>query len=156
MKRLPHLIRRFFWTLRARPLGPREQAEVDALLRPEERRLFWDQPAIDQRHGVESARRAAALGRSDLTRAALLHDVGKRHANLGVLGRSLASGLALFGLRPQRWTSYYDHGAIGAGELAEAGAEDIVVEWARLHSLEERPASMSTDDWDVLTRTDGP
>ncbi len=153
---LRHLAARFFSVLRARPLGPREQAEAAALLRPPERRLFWDQPDADQRHGLESARRAlrAAPGRLDLGRAALLHDVGKRHARLGTIGRSVASAAALAGLPLRgRVAAYLDHGAVGAAELAAAGAEPVVVEFARWHHAALPPA-VTEADWALLQRAD--
>ncbi len=155
-RQLRHLAARFFSVVRARPLGPREQAEAASLLRPGERRLFWDQPVADQRHALASARRALreAPGRRDLARAALLHDVGKRHARLGAIGRSLASAAALAGLpRRGRVAAYLDHGAVGAEELAAAGAEPIVVEFARWHHAA-RPAGFAEGEWALLQRAD--
>jgi hypothetical protein len=89
-----------------------------------------------------------------VARAALLHDVGKRHAGLGVLGRSLASGCRLFGIMPKRWRTYYDHGRIGADELRDAEAETVVVEWTRVHADGERPPSIDTADWTSLKNAD--
>ncbi len=155
-RQLRHLIVRFFGVVRARPLRPAEQAEVAALLQPSERRAFWDQPAADQRHALASARRvsAAAPHRRDLARAALLHDVGKRHSRLGPLGRSAASLFALAGRpAPGRFGSYLDHGAVGADELAAAGAEPLVVAFARSHHLA-RPPAIAAADWAVLQAAD--
>jgi hypothetical protein len=154
--RLGHLARRFFAVLRARPLDPSEQAEVAALLRTEETALFWGQSVPDQRHGLESARAAAALRpeRSDLIRAALLHDVGKQHARLGIMARSLASGLDLVGLPAGgRLRQYLEHGPRGGADLAAAGAEPLVVEFARTHHGE-RPEGITAGDWDVLISSD--
>jgi hypothetical protein len=156
MRELPHLVRRFFLSLRTRPLDPAEQAEAAALLRPEERDAFWSQPALDQRHALESARAAGALapGRPDLIRAALLHDLGKRHAHLGVLGRSLASGLQLLRLpTPGRLRRYLNHGPIAAEELADAGSEAVVVAYARDHHRH-RPVEVDPADWEVLVAAD--
>jgi hypothetical protein len=151
-----HLVARFVRAVAARPLSPREQAEVEALLRPEERRLFWDQPAIDQRHALEGARRIfeSLPGEGEVARAALLHDVGKRHSGLGILGRSMASGVRLLGLRPRRWHRYYDHGSLGAAELEAAGAEGVVVDWARHHTSRRRPGSLTATHWAALKRSD--
>lgn len=156
MRQLAHLTRRFFWTLRAQPLTPREQAEAEGLLRESERPLFWSQAAVDQRHGLEGARRVLRdrPGERAVARAALLHDVGKRHSGLGLLGRSLASGLTLVGIRPRRFRSYYDHGRIGAEELRAIAAEDIVVEWSRAHAERARPESISVADWASLLEAD--
>ncbi|MDH3730190.1 MAG: hypothetical protein OES13_03530 [Acidimicrobiia bacterium] len=157
MRHLTHLVRRFLWTLRAKPLTPREQAEAEGLLTVAERSLFWSQPPEDQRHGLEGARHVLRErpGDRSVARAALLHDVGKRHARLGVFGRSLASGLGLIGIRPKRWRPYYDHGRVGAEELRSAAAEDIVVEWSRAHSGRQRPQSISVADWASLIDADG-
>ena len=130
MRRLGHLTRRFFEVSRAGALRPEEQAEVAALLRDGEPALFWSQPAADQRHGLDAARYVASTSghRKEVARAALLHDVGKRHASLGVVGRSLASGMALLHLPvPARLAAYLDHGAVGAAELEACGAEPEVV-----------------------------
>ena len=52
-----HLAGRFLDVTLARPLRPREQAEVAALLRTDaERSMYWDQPRADQRHGLAAAR----------------------------------------------------------------------------------------------------
>lgn len=154
--RLTHLVRRFFEVLGARPLSPAEQAEVSGWLRPVEIGMFWAQPVADQRHALEAARTVERLapGRRDLARAALLHDVGKRHSRLGVFGRSLASGLELLGLpvrgRPAR---YLDHGPEGADELEALGAEPIVVAFAR-HHHGTPPAGADPSDWAVLAASD--
>ncbi|MFQ5948099.1 MAG: HD domain-containing protein [Acidimicrobiia bacterium] len=157
LSRLGHLAGRFFEVLGSRPLGPREQREAAALLRTAEHPIFWRQPAVDQRHGLECARAVLRLtpGRRDLARAALLHDVGKRHAGIGVIRRSLASGLELVRLpAPGRLGLYLTHGELGARELAEAGAEELVVEFARSHH-QERPASIPAEAWQTLRSVNG-
>jgi putative nucleotidyltransferase with HDIG domain len=156
--RLGHLVRRFFAVLRARPLSPAEQAEAAALLRRAEGGPFWAQPVADQRHALEAARIVAGLapGRRDLARAALLHDIGKRHARLGIVGRSLASGLELVGLpAPGRLGRYLAHGPEGAAELEALGAEPIVVAFAR-HHHGEPPAGIDRSDWAALAASDEP
>lgn len=155
-RRVRHLVRRFLEVLRAESLTPDEQTEVAALLRPEERPLFWRQPVADQRHGLESARSVALRlpGRTDAARAALLHDVGKRHARLGVIGRSLASLLELLHLpAPGRLGSYLDHGRLGAEELRAAGAEELVVAFTRAHHGR-RPSSIDPVVWEALVEAD--
>jgi len=158
IRQLRHLSSRFFEVARARPLSPREQAEVAGLLEAQtERALFWEQPTADQRHGLDSAHRAlrAAPGRRDLARAALLHDVGKRRSGLGLFGRSFVSGFALIGLRlPGRGAAYLDHGPIGAADLEEAGSTGIALEYARHHHAA-RPRSVDAGDWAILLAADG-
>ncbi len=120
-----HLIARFFDVLRADPLTEDEHREVESWLDDGgEVTIYWEQPVADQRHGLEAARRIAAAweGRRDLVRAALLHDVGKRRSNLGVVARSLASLLAKLGI-PVRgsWRLYLEHGVAGSGGTRPVG-----------------------------------
>lgn len=115
---------------------------------------FFDQPPPDQRHGYTAARSVEATrpNRPDLVRAALLHDVGKRHAGLGPLGRAAASSAIRLGLPlTPRWAVYRDHGALAAAELA--GSEPIVVDFARSHHGA-RPPSIDPDDWEALVAAD--
>jgi len=153
---LPHLARRFFGSLQAAPLSPADQAEAAALLRGAERPLFWGQAPADQRHGLECARAvlAGCPGRRDLARAALLHDVGKRHARLGPIGRALATTLGFLHL-PARGgaAAYLAHAVLGAADLAATGAEPLVVGYARHHHTG-RPADISPEDWTALYRAD--
>lgn len=152
-----HLSSRFFEVLTARPLSPAEQLEVAELLRAPEVDLFWGQPTHDQRHGLRAARVVLAERpeRTDLARAALLHDVGKRGAGLGTLGRSLASASARLGLPvTTRGRSYLDHARLGAEQLARAGSEDLVVEFARHHHDGGRPEPIGEGDWRLLMKAD--
>ncbi|HSQ37266.1 MAG TPA: hypothetical protein VLS92_05165 [Acidimicrobiia bacterium] len=156
MTRLAHLARRFFGTLRRRPLRPAQQAEAAGLLHPEERKLFWGQGPADQRHALRCARAvlARAPGRFDLARAALLHDVGKGIVRLGVAGRVLATGLSLLRLpTPGRLGAYLEHGRSGADRLAAAGAEPLVVAYTR-HHHDGRPAAVPAQDWELLAAAD--
>lgn len=153
----PHLIRRFFAVLTAGPLSDEEWGEVELWLdRDEEVKIYREQPVADQRHGLEAARRIAAVGgdRRDLVRAALLHDVGKRWANLGVIGRSLASLFAKLHV-PVRgsWRRYLDHGSLGADELDRLDAGSMVVEFAR-HHHGRRPDTIPLHEWDLLKSVD--
>ena len=156
-RHLSHLGRRAWESSRAQPLGPREESEVAGLVDGALAELFWAQPVIDQRHALKAARHAlaAAPGRRDLARALLLHDCGKRHSRIGVVGRSMATLTGLLRIPPpRRWAGYLDHARIGAVELAAAGAEQIVVAFA-LHQDGERPPGIDPDDWLILKRADG-
>jgi hypothetical protein len=151
---LSHLSRRFFEVVRARPLTPRQQAEVTAWLAPPERALFWDQAAADQRHAYEVARRVRArLGEDEVaTRAALLHDVGKRHVRMGAVSRTLATVGAVARLPlPASWRRYRDHEALGAADLEAIGADPLVVAFAaRVRPDDEAAAAR----WDALVAAD--
>lgn len=153
----PHLAARFFDVTAARPLEEHERRQVAQLLRPGPETLaFWSQPPADQRHGWEAAQHVAvrAPQRPELIRAALLHDIGKRHAGLGVVGRvaaTLAQRLRL-PLRG-RWELYHRHGEVAAAELEEWGAEALVVEYAR-HHHQPRPNGVAAEDWRLLGEAD--
>jgi predicted HD phosphohydrolase len=150
-----HLVRRFFSVSFARGLDADEQRWVATLLRPAEVDGFWAQPIADQRHGHDCARWVAErTDRPDLVRAALLHDIGKRHARLGPIGRSVATIAAALGFDgPERFRRYTRHGPEAARELAEAGAEPLVVTFAA-HHHGERPDTIAAEAWDLLQRAD--
>ena len=139
-----------------RPATPDEQREVAALLTTEEAALFWGQPTVDVRHALDTLARLRDMpgGHPALERAALLHDVGKRHSGLGTVGRSLASGLALFRLpRSRRMRMYLDHGAIGAAELESLDAGALEVAFAR-HHHDAPPADVDPAEWAALVAAD--
>lgn len=117
-----------------------------------EQEAFFAQSRADQRHGYEAARRVGEL--RQLVRAALLHDIGKRHAGLGLIGRVLVSAAAKLSLPlGRRGLLYLDHGELAAAELTALGAEPLVVEFARDHHGE-RPATIPPQDWTMLVRAD--
>jgi hypothetical protein len=158
MGSVSHLVHRFFDVLTARNLTASEVAAVRAWLTPETADLFFAQPRADQRHGYHSALLVVAAGSPgpDVIVAALTHDVGKRHARLGVFARSLASILIRLGLRAgPRVAAYRDHGLIGARELAAAGAPSLAVDFA-MHHQGGRPPSIPQPTWDVLVAADQP
>jgi len=153
---LPHLIRRFFRSLRPAPAAPEEQRQVAALLTTEEAAVFWSQPRPDVRHalGCLDRLRSGGPARPELERAVLLHDIGKRRSGLGTLGRSLASGLAIVRLpRTGRMQRYLDHGDIGADELEALGAGSVEAAFARHHHAA-RPDIVDPADWDRLVAAD--
>lgn len=155
---MAHLVRRFFDVASAQPLTPVEVDAVSGWLSPQLADMFFDQPSADQRHGYEAALTVIHLGFKDpdVIAAALMHDVAKRHAGLGVVGRSFAS-LAILARLPlsQRMTAYRDHGLVGAKELADAGAPSLAIDFA-LHHHRERPSTIAADTWAVLIAADQP
>lgn len=151
-----HLVRRFFGVLTAKPLDAAERREVQPWLTDSDRDLFWAQDEADQRHALETARSVrAAVGDDPVAiRAALFHDVGKVHSGLGPWRRSMATILGVLRLpMPKRYRTYLDHGPHGAQDLEAAGAERLVVEFARHHP---GPAPYGLDRrlWKVLLDAD--
>jgi hypothetical protein len=150
-----HLSSRFFGSLGARDLDDAERAVLIEFLTEPEIELFMGQPPLDRRHGYQAARFALDAGAADaVVRAAALHDVAKRHARLGVLGRVAASLCIKLGLPVRgRFKTYRDHGLIGAAELAGVGAPEIAVTYARFHH-EARPSGFDEDIWALLDAAD--
>lgn len=151
-----HLARRFFGSLLAKPLAPHEADMVAKLLSGREADLFWDQPMIDQRHSYEAGSQLLAVlpEREDLARAALLHDVGKRHSRLGIAGRVIATVLKVLRIPVTgRYRAYIDHGAVGAADLEACGTDPLSVAFAAHHTVGQ-PAEISDDDWRLLLAAD--
>lgn len=150
-----HLIRRFFQVLRPDPLTPAEQALVARSLNEPEHSLFWAQAVADQRHALETMRRASTrTADPTILRAALLHDVGKGGVGLGAFGRSVATVLDALGLpMTARMTRYRRHGEIGAGLLERLGVEPIAVDFARRHP-DADPGSADPEAWQILLAAD--
>jgi len=153
--KLGHYATRFLCFFRLEPLLPREQQVVHGQLLPAEAALFWDLQPEDQRHSFAVASRVMQTipGDDEAVRAALLHDVGKRHSELGAFRRSLATVLGHLGLPlGDRMRSYWDHGAIGAADLAAAGSSEFVVAFAAHHSDGEHRAG--SERWQAVLRAD--
>lgn len=163
MARATHLVKRFFGSVI--PRGPRADdiAWVDTQLDPPELELWNRLPRADRRHSALVARRVVASLGDDATRpvvaAALLHDVGKLDANLGVYGRVIAtiSG-SVVRHDPDTirdWTRtrgftrrvglYLQHPRLGGDMLELAGSDPLAVAWTREHHL---PA----DEWTLPER----
>jgi hypothetical protein len=114
---------------------------------------LWDRLAgPDRRHGVLVARAAVAeLGRETprpVVAAALLHDVGKLDSHLRTPARVVATLAGMVAGQRRiggRFGRYLRHDAIGAGMLAAAGSDPLVVTWAREHHL---PAT----EWTITAR----
>jgi len=156
-----HLVRRFFRALW--PGRPRAQdvAWVEGVLEPAELELWRELPNHDRRYSIRMARLVQAglvgteyAGEERWLAVALLHDVGKLDAGLGVAGRSLATVLgALAGrARVERWTyttgfrlrtaTYLHHDERGAARIRAVGGRDEAARWALAHHHRDRwPAS---------------
>ncbi len=155
---LSHLARRFFDVLASQPLTTIEVSTVQGWLGPREAEVFFSQSKADQRHGYHAATIVVGAGEHDsaVLKAALLHDIGKRHSRLGVVGRTAASLLIRLRLPLfVRARLYRDHGELAARELDEIGSEALVVEFAR-HHHGTRPESISPTTWELLQIADEP
>lgn len=140
MTRPAHLVRRFFGSLRPRPLDAADVELVRSALRPEELACWQDLGPADRAESVATARAVLAAcpdAEARWVAAALLHDVGKAQTGFGVVRRSGATALAL-GFRSARgWSGpvgrYVNHDELGANRLRQAGARPEAVVWAAAH-----------------------
>lgn len=142
-----------------------------SLLSPAERALYHAQPTVDRAHSVACAiavRDSGAEPGDELVIASALHDVGKAQADLGTLGRVVAT--VVDAMVPdavsRRWASeraslrhrfilYARHDQVGADLLGEAGSADLVVTWAREHHWPEDGRSIDPELGRVLQAADG-
>lgn len=152
---LGHLSARFFQVLIARPLDPAERAVVESWLPAELSEIFFAQPRYDQRHGYEAGLSVVAADATpQVVVAAVMHDTGKRHARLGIVGRVVASVLIKLGIPlTARMKLYRDHGITAAAEMAALGGPGIAVDYA-LHHHGDRPPSIPADTWELLVDAD--
>jgi hypothetical protein len=155
---LSHLTKRFFDVLMSRRLNAGEVDAVERWLSPGLTVIFFEQPPEDQRHGYYAALVVQSDGSSsaEVIEAALMHDVGKRHAGLGILGRTVASILIRFGFPlSKKMMIYTDHGPSAARELAGAGATRLSVAFAA-HHHDSRPPEIDPSTWALLQLADQP
>ncbi len=156
MSRAGHLTHRFVGALRPGGPSPRDVGWVSEVLDPAELDLWQRMVAHDRRHAVGVARRVeAALASTDQAgdrrwlAAALLHDVGKLDAHLGVLGRvaaTVAGGAAGHEWAPT-WSArrgitrrvglYLRHPELGATRIRVAGGHEEAAAWAGAHHTED-------------------
>ena len=81
-------------------------------------------PTDASHRGGPTVPRSPCLGEPGEIAGALLHDVGKLDAGLG-MGRVVATAV---GPRCERFRRYHDHEAIGARWLADGGSDPATVE----------------------------
>lgn len=120
--------------------------------------IFFQQADADQRHGYEAGQFVSSFspGKTELVMAAVLHDIGKRHSGLGVIGRSVASILILLRIPlPAKMRLYRDHGDIGASELELLGAPTVVADFTR-HHHGSPPSGFDLEAWKLLQDADQP
>jgi hypothetical protein len=147
-----HLAGRFTRALYPGPPRPDDLAWVATILTPDADVLFRRQPRHDQRHAIAVARdvqaRLAGTPDADDPRwlaAALLHDIGKLDARLGIPGRVVATVSASIGGRDmaEAWSSssgvtrrvglYLRHAELGADRIRIAGGPEEAARWSAVH-----------------------
>ena len=155
--RASHLARRFVRALWPRPPRAQDVAWVESVLEPDELALWRELPRHDRRYTIRVARLVEArlagtefAGDPRWLAAALLHDVGKLDAGLGVFGRSVATilGAVAGRARVDRWAHtagfrrrtawYLRHDERGADRIRAAGGRDEAARWARAHHHRDR------------------
>lgn len=132
-------------------VGSRDLAIVRQQLSQEELQLFLRMDSADQRHCIRVLRAIQAEGNCDanLTKAALLHDVGKARCHIGIVHRTIAvliggvfrrlPPLAFAPSMGSWWYPFYviaNHPRIGAAMLVRCGSPERVWRLAELHHLE--------------------
>jgi hypothetical protein len=152
-----HLVRRFVRALW--PGAPRAEdvAWVAGILDPGELDLWRSLPNHDRRYTIRVARLVDEqlagtefAGDPRWLAAALLHDVGKLDAGLGVVGRSVATvtGTVAGADRVDRWARasgfrrrvawYLHHDDRGRDRIRGAGGRDEAARWAWAHHHRDR------------------
>ncbi len=150
--KLLHLSERFVRALWSGPPRPEDVAWVQSVLSPRAYAQWEQQPRHDRRHTIRVARlvQAQLAGTDDaddsrFLAAALLHDIGKLDANLGVYGRVVAtvSGAAAGPGLASAWSErsgftrrvglYLRHPEIGADRIRLAGGPEAAAQWAAAH-----------------------
>ena len=160
----PHLVRRFFGSLRPGGPGRADTEWAEAQLLDGERPLWRRMSGPDRRHAVRGAREVERALGHEATRpvlaAALLHDVGKTVSALRTYGRVVATVSGFLAGREQarEWKKrrgfirrvglYLLHDELGADLLAMAGSDPLTVSWAREHH---RPPEQWTIDHRVAS-----
>ena len=152
MGRETHLARRFFGALSPRRPSAPDAAWVRTVLRDREYATWSRMPAHDRRHSIAVARRVehelAGTPWADDPRwleAALLHDVGKLDAGLGVFGRVAATlaGAAAGHEMADAWSEkrgitrrfglYLRHPELGAARIRMCDGSPEAAAWAEVH-----------------------
>jgi putative nucleotidyltransferase with HDIG domain len=132
-------------------VAPGDLDLVRRLLSQEELWLFLRMDIADQRHSLRVMHTIWSAGIDDavLTKAALLHDVGKSRCHISIVHRTLAVLVtAAIGILPPLssapssgswWFPFYviaNHPRIGAAMLAKCGCPERVWRLTELHHLE--------------------
>ena len=147
-----HLAARFVGALSPAAPRPSDTAWVESVLTPATASHWVLQPNHDRRHTIRVAREVerqlAGTPYGDDPRwvtAALLHDIGKLDARLGVYGRVVAtvSGAVAGNATADAWSEkrgftrrvglYLRHPELGADRIRFVGGPEAAAAWAAAH-----------------------
>jgi hypothetical protein len=165
-----HRARRFFGSLFGGSPAPTEEAWARSWLSPAEARLFEQMRGMDRQHAVAVGRAVERHWEGEPPRwvmaAALLHDVGKTVADLGVYGRVVATLSEWVGGADmaEHWADttgftrrvglYLMYPKLGADLLAINEADPRVVAWSIEHHLPEADWTVPVDAGRLLSAAD--
>ena len=165
-----HRARRFFGVLLGGPPDPDDEDWARGWLSPQEVGLFDQMRAMDRRHSVAVARAVErhwdGAPPEWVMAAALLHDVGKTVADLGVYGRVVATLSEWVGGADmaEHWADttgftrrvglYLMYPTLGADLLEINEADPRVVAWSVEHHLPEEDWTIPVEAGRVLSAAD--
>lgn len=121
-----HLVRRASTSWRNHPLSDSDVTVASRWLLAEEFQMWMTMQPRDCRHALVVHERFASLvplATRDEHAAALLHDIGKVHSQLGWWMRIVAT---IVGPRGRRFKLYHDHEALGAEMLLGKSSQRTV------------------------------
>jgi hypothetical protein len=163
--KIAHLSRRFFGALRPGPPRADDVEWARTTLGPEAFALWQRQPNHDRRHAIAVARGVQAelagtpyAGDPVWLSCALLHDIGKLDARLGVYGRVVATvaGAAAGRDMADAWSArsgftrrvglYLRHPEIGADRIRLVGSPEAAARWAAAHHSSPKPDDLAIPD----------
>jgi hypothetical protein len=164
-----HRARRFLDSFSRYVPDPSREAELLAPLSPAERDLFDRFHPHDRKHALAVAawiRSNCPQAEPWVSRAALLHDIGKTASQAPVLLRVFATLLGWLGAesRAEEWSgrkgllgavgTYLRYPDLGAEMLAGAGSDRRVAAWAAEHHLPEARWTVPLPEGRLLVAAD--
>ncbi len=160
-----HLTRRFFGALRPGPPRVDDVEWAESVLGPDAFALWQRQPSHDRRHAIAVARGVQAqlvdtpyADDPMWISCALLHDIGKLDARLGVYGHVVATvaGAAAGRDMADAWSEksgftrrvglYLRHPELGADRIRVVRGPEEAARWAAAHHTTPKPGDLAIPD----------